>query len=147
MSAPLSEDSEVADAAPVPGFIVDPSRAPLLFVRFDGVVDDVAFASYLGQIRAFVDRGLRYAIVFDASTAGVPTAAQRRMQTDQMRNDFTRIQSLCVGGAFVIPSPLVRGGLTAMLWVQPLPFPHKLVADLPSAEVWCRAQLAKPSVS
>lgn len=130
----------------MPGITVDPSRAPLLFVRFDGVVDDEAFARYLEQVRAFVARGVRYAVVLDATTAGVPTASQRRLQTDQMRNDFTRIQSLCVGGAFVIPSPLVRGGLTAMLWVQPLPFPHKLVADLPSAEAWCQTQLATPVV-
>ena len=90
---------------------------------------------------------MRYAIVLDASTAGVPTPSQRRMQTDQMRTDYERIKRQCVGGAFVIPSQLVRGGLTAMLWVQPLPFAHKVVADLPSAEAWCRAQLASNPVS
>lgn len=124
---------------------VDTSRAPLLFVRFDGGVDDDAFRAYLGQLTAWLDRGERYAIVLDARTATPPPAAQRRMQADMMKSEHTRLNKLCVGGAFVIPSPLVRGALTAILWIQPLPWEHTVVADVETAEAWARNRLQRAS--
>ena len=122
---------------------VDTSRAPLLLVRFDGAVDDDGFRAYLQQLTSWLDRGERYAIVLDARTATPPQAAQRRMQADMMKAEHVRLGKLCVGGAFVIPSPLVRGALTAILWIQPLPWEHTVVADLTTAEAWARNRLGR----
>lgn len=122
--------------------VVDSSRAPLLLVRFDGAVDDDAFRGYLQELTAWLDRGQRYAIVLDARTASPPPAHQRRMQADMIKAEAKRLKQLCVGGAFVIPSPLVRGALTAILWIQPLPWEHTVVADLEAAEAWARNRLA-----
>ena len=83
----------------MPSYRVDTSRPPLLRVHFDGVVDDDAFQRYIDELKAWVDRGERYAML------------------------------------------VVRGALIAMLWVQPLPFPHKVVADVAAADAWCLQQL------
>ncbi len=125
----------------MPSYRVDTSRPPLLRVHFDGVVDDDAFQRYIDELKAWVDRGERYAMLVDATSAGVPGSAQRRMQTDFMESYQQKLKRLCVGAAFVIPAPLVRGALIAMLWVQPLPFPHKVVADVAAADAWCLQQL------
>ena len=53
-----------------------------------------------------------------------------------------RIQLLCVGGAFVISSPIIRGALAAILWMQPLPWPHTVVGDVAAGERWARKKLA-----
>lgn len=126
----------------VPGIFLDTTASPVLLVRFDGVVDDDTFARYISELRAFVAGHPRYAVLLDATTAGVPTASQRRMQTDYIKADIDILRRKCAGGAFVIPSPVVRGGLTAMMWVQQLPFPWTLVPDVAAAQAWCRRQLA-----
>ena len=68
------------------------------------------------------------------------------MQADQMRDDRVRLQAQCVGGAFVLGAPLVRGALTAIFWLQPLPFDHVVVPDEARAESWARARLARAGV-
>ncbi len=123
------------------GITVDTSGAPLLRVTFAGTLDDDAFNAYLAEYRAFLGRGMRYAIVIDASTSGVPSPAQRRLLADSIRDDRPRLRAQCVGGAFVISSTLVRGALTAVLWLQPLPFEYVLVKDVDAAERWCRERL------
>lgn len=121
--------------------VVDTSRAPLLVVRYEGTVDDDAFAAYLAELHRFVERGERYAAVYDASECGVPSKVQRRMQAQALKDDRDRTARLCVGGAFVISSAPVRGALMAILWVQPLPYEHVTVANAAAAEAWALRRL------
>jgi hypothetical protein len=127
-------------------FTVDGSRAPLIVVRFVGTVDDDAFERYLAEYAAVFDAKQRYAVVLDAMEAGVPTARQRARQAAWMGEHDATLRRLCVGGAFAIRSGLVRGALTAILWLQPLPFPYAVVGSVPEAELWARARLLDPSV-
>ena len=45
--------------------------------------------------------------------------------------------------AFVIDSPIVRGALTAILWIQPLPYEHRIVGTRADANAWLRGQLTR----
>lgn len=45
--------------------------------------------------------------------------------------------------AFVLASPLVRGLLTAILWISPMPAPHEIVATVAEAEAWLNERLAR----
>ena len=46
------------------------------------------------------------------------------------------------GGGFVIDNALVRGALTAIMWLAPSAYPHEVFASVDAAERWCREQLA-----
>lgn len=120
----------------------DSSRLPLLVIRFTGVVDDVAFDRYLEQTRERATSGKRYAVLADATNAGVATAPQRKRQADFIKAHRELLAHVCVGNAFVIPNPLVRGVLTAILWLQPLPYDHVVVNGVADGEAWCRKRLA-----
>ncbi len=121
---------------------VDASDDALLRITFVGAVNDHEFDAYLGAYRAFLERGTRYVVLLDASNATVPTPPQRRLQAEFIRIDKPRLAVQCLGGAFVIQSAVVRGGLTAILWLQPLPFDYVLVKTLAEGEAWCRDRLA-----
>lgn len=126
-------------------YVVESTR-PILRVVYEGTVDDEAFAAYLDAYNRFIDENDTYAVILDATKAGVPSAHQRHMQAAFLRDNAERTGRLCVGAAFVIRSGLIRGALTATLWGQPFPFRHVVVATVEDAEQWCHRQLAKSGI-
>ncbi len=124
---------------------IDSSRPPLLVIRFEGVVDDVAFDRYLSDIHELGERrsaGERYAMIIDGRGGGRPTPAQRHRQTEFIKTHSRDLAARCAGAAFVITSAVGRGVLTALLWVQPMPYEHVVVSTMLEAEDWCNKRLA-----
>lgn len=124
---------------------VDVTGFPLVVVTYEGMVDDAEFDAYLAELDRHVLRRQRCAFVFDARNAGRSPATQRRKQAEWMKANDEVLRSYSAGYAFVISSPLVRGALTAILWLQSLPAPFTVVATFSEAERWARAQLQSPS--
>lgn len=124
---------------------VDESRFPVIIVTFEDTVPDAEFDAYLARLDAHVARRIRCAFVFDATRAGRSSATQRRKQADWMRANEHVLRTYSAGYAFVISSPLIRGALTAILWLQPMPAPHVVVPTFEEAERWARGQLEDPS--
>ncbi|MFO0694585.1 MAG: hypothetical protein U0230_13575 [Polyangiales bacterium] len=122
-------------------YVVDRAREPLVVIRYEGGVDDSEFRAYLAQYEALVAAGRRYTVIFDARRASVPNAVQRRMQAQFLEARAGDLSRLCLGGAFVIASPLIRGALTAILFLTPLPFEHVVVPTLEDGERWALARL------
>ncbi len=83
----------------------------------------------------------RTLIVIDASLGPRPTATQRKMRADWINTEAERLAKTCVGVAFVVPSPLVRGALTAIFWVAQLPVPHTVHGSIEKALAWAIQQL------
>lgn len=121
---------------------VDVSRLPLLVIRFQGQVDDEAFGVYIEQITQNLLRGRRYVMLFDASTAGIIGAPLRRRQADFIKQHQAALKRCCVGCAFVISQAPIRGLLTAIFWIQTLPFEHIVVGTVAQAERWCEERMA-----
>ena len=120
---------------------VNDSGFPLVVVTFEGSVEDREFDRYLAHLDTLLERQKRSVIVLDAARATRTPATQRRKQAEWMKENQALLRTYSVGTAFVISSPLVRGGLTAILWLQSLPTPYIVVATLAEAERWARAQL------
>lgn len=113
---------------------VDSSEWPLVRVTYVDTVDDKAFDAYVAQQVEVLDRREPYVILFDARRSGIPTARQRQKIAQFTKDREHDLKRYCKKGVFVIPNPLVRGALTAILWLQPLPFPHDVVASIEEAE-------------
>ena len=120
---------------------IDETRWPLVLVTFDGVSPEPEFDAYLERMATFLDRKTPTATVLDATRAGATPPIQRKKQADWMKTHEASLRRYSAGTAFVISSPMVRGILTAILWMQPMPQEHVVVATLPEAMKWAREKL------
>jgi hypothetical protein len=130
---------------------------PVLRVRFGPRATDEAFEAYLERLEALLAaprerRSERIAILLDASrTIAAGTPSQRRMQAewlDEMRRrrGFAAGDEPSVGLCFVLQRAVVRGGLTAVLWLTRLRSRIHVVATEAEGEAWCRAFVAGEAV-
>ncbi|CAN5298581.1 hypothetical protein BH09MYX1_BH09MYX1_05970 [soil metagenome] len=117
---------------------LDRSKWPVVIVRFVGTPSDEEFARYLAIYDELLAEKQRYGLVFDALAADVPTARRRAMQAKWIRDHSVQLAEYCLAGAFVIGSPLIRGALTAIFWIQPMPFPHVVCGKVEEGERWVR---------
>lgn len=124
---------------------IDDARFPLVVIVFEGIADDREFAGYLAWMDQQLTRRVRCAFVLDATRAGRSPATQRRKQAEWMKANEPTLKKYSAGYAFVIDSALVRGALTAILWLQPMPAAHIVVATIQEAELWASNQLAQPA--
>lgn len=122
-------------------------RKPLIVVRFVGATTDGEFREYLALLERNLEdslgRGTTTAVAIDASDQpNAISAAQRRIQADWIRAHYQSLATACVGTAFVAPTAILRGIITAVFWMQRLPYPYAVVGTLSEAEAWCAGQLA-----
>jgi hypothetical protein len=130
--------------------VVDDSRWPLLTVVWRGSVSNEEFTAYLGAL----DRNLartkeartRTAILMDARGAAATSSVQRKMQADWMKANEHECRRYCAGFAFVLDSAFVRGALTAILWLAPLPAEHIVCATVDEADQWLCQRLRDAGV-
>jgi hypothetical protein len=129
------------------GIQVDESRFPLVVVTFVGQLADHEFDRYLLTMSRVLQRRTKNALVFDALRAAAPTAMQRSKQAAWLKANRDLIVQYSCGSAFVIASAIIRGGLTAILWVSPIPGAHTVVSTLAEGEAWAFGRLAAEGVS
>lgn len=123
-------------------FSYDDSRSPLLIITSTGDATDQEFDAYLTRMTQLLDRGQRYAILFDARHAGRPPPKQRQKQAEWMKTHAPSLRAHNAGIAFVIDNAIVRGALTAILWLSPMASPHRVVATMEQGEHWLTELLA-----
>jgi len=121
-------------------FRVD-ETGPLTTFVFRERVSDADFDKYLSLYDAIVARGEPWVSIFDARDVRPLDSKQVRRQAEWIKRNREALSKLNVGIAFVIPSPMIRGVLKAILWMQPLPQPHVVVASISAAYAWCVLQL------
>ncbi len=125
---------------------IDLNRMPLVIVTWEGACSDDEVQAYLTNMSEVVARPDRRAVIFDASKASPPGATQRRMQGAWLKENKERIQHKTVGTAFVIDSAIIRGGLTAVFWIQGLSTQQLVCATLPEAVQWAEQRLVDAGV-
>jgi hypothetical protein len=122
---------------------LDESGFPLVTVILSGQIKASVLAPYFERVDAWFRSQLRYACVLDISRCQAPTAADRKGITDVMSANEAKVERYCLGAAMVATSPLLRGALTAILWVQPMRHPHAVVATRQEARALCAGWLAE----
>jgi hypothetical protein len=114
---------------------------PIFEVTYVGTVDDATFQRYLDDLVSVLSMRQPYVLLADATRSGAPTAKQRRMQADLIREHEAAFALYCNGAAFVIESALIRGALTAILWAQKLPYEHTVVSTRQDGLAWLATKL------
>ncbi len=126
---------------------IDTSRHPIVTVRFSGYISEPEFDQYLAAMTNVINRSEKTLTILDARHAIRNPASQRKKQADWLKTHEARLRQYSLGTAFVITSPFVRGVLTAILWLQPLPNDYTVVATLEEAEAWAARQLAAAGIA
>ncbi len=124
----------------------DDSRFPIVRVKFEGVATNEEFERYLESMTKLLLRRQINVTVLDASRAGMSPPIQRKRQAEWMKEHDAELRRYSKGTAFVITSTLIRGALTAILWLQPMAVPHVVVATVEEAEAWARGKLREAGV-
>jgi hypothetical protein len=120
---------------------MDATQVPLVRVTVEGRVSDADFRTYLLDSDRLIAAGARYVLLYDLLRAEGVTALQRRLQSEWIHKNEGTLHRLCLGAAFAIDSAIMRGTLTAILWISPLPFEHAVVPSIPEAEAWVRDRM------
>lgn len=110
-------------------------------VRFRGAATDAQFGEYLAAMSALRSSHGKTVVVLDAREAGDTPARQRKMQAEWLDAHRTLLERDSLGTAFVITRGLIRGVLTAILWMSPIPGGHRVFATYEEAERWAVDQL------
>jgi len=127
---------------------VDLSRRPLIVATFVGVPNEAQFVEYLEilatNLRTTLAQSKKTAMILDTTQAPVAAPPRlRQIQAEWLKEHHQGLRLGLVGMGFVIQSALVRGAMTAVMWLQNLPYPYSVCATLDQAERFCAGQLAQ----
>lgn len=108
---------------------------------FRGHITAEVLARYFARLDAWCNSGRSYAAVFDIARTSVPTAAERRHVASEMAAREAAIARHCAGIAIVLTGALLRGAVTAVLWLHPLKHPHAIMATRADGQALCAGWL------
>jgi hypothetical protein len=100
-------------------------------------------------MEGYFARGKKYALIVIAPPgASLPEAKERRAIAEWANRPLVREQSkrLCVGTAVVLTNSLLRGGMTALMWLWKPAVPVEVVGSLEEALDYCINGLSSASV-
>jgi hypothetical protein len=105
-----------------------------------GMQSDRGLDAWLDEYEALLtaarDRGYKLVELLDISRAAPLTAKQRRTQADWNSAHEALMQQALLGVCFVASSVVMRGVITAVLWLKPMPVPHAVCAEIDQAVQW-----------
>jgi hypothetical protein len=119
---------------------------PVVCLEIHGAVSDSEWQRYLRWFEDVIARAHakheRIVLICDTTHATqAVTPLQRKQQAEMIAQN--RYSDVMIGLAAVITNGIVRGAMTALLWIQPLPCEHSIVATRAEAERWARETIRK----
>lgn len=115
--------------------MVGSNHPDIIWVNTPTKLDTTGVERVIGTLEAHLRRPRRYVLLFKLGE-GLPDAAQRKLLTDHMEQHAESITNKVMGLGVVVPSPIARSVMTAILWFAPPAIPHRLFATAPEAEAW-----------
>jgi hypothetical protein len=104
---------------------VDRSNLPMLRLRYVGEYTDAELLVFLRDLTS----------IFEIpATPG--SARQRKLQAEWIQTHEKALQEGFAAAAVVTDSAVIRGTVTAVFWIRPLPFPTHVTATVGAAERW-----------
>jgi hypothetical protein len=123
-------------------FALDVSTFPHVSIALRGSLGLTEAQLVTSTLKAKVfDRAQPYTLLVDATHANVPDAAARQHFAEFSKANSPITKRFCRGEAYILPSAVLRGALTAIMWFSPFEYPHKVFASVDEARAWV-AQVA-----
>lgn len=121
--------------------VVDDSEWPVVRVVWPSSVDGPETERYLSRIRALMDRHEPHGYVHLLPDSGPPSAQVRKMIADYKNQNAAEARVYLKAYAFVVPSAMARGVLTAISWFAKSSYPEKNFDTEAPARAWVDAKL------
>ncbi len=122
--------------------IVKDSTFPLINIKFTGTKStDENFQVYLDQVKACYQKKEKIALIFDASHASIPSFSHQKMQANWLKENEELMKTYCVGTAYIIPNPVIRGILKMIFSLQKQPVPYRIFERKEKGLAWLRERL------
>lgn len=90
----------------------------------------------VSRLREFERAGTQVVTIVDLSKAGGSSPVQRRLQAEWVSKNEVLLRRTTIATAFVAPSSLVAGALTAIFWLKPPPGRYAVFVRLADAIDW-----------
>jgi hypothetical protein len=116
--------------------IIDRKHLPMLQLRYVGDYSDAELSDFLSGLDALLKQPGRKVCVFDLTKAAAGTARQRQLQAAWIAKNEQALTRDFAAAAIVTDSAIIRGTVTAIFWIRPLPFPTNVVATFEAADAW-----------
>jgi hypothetical protein len=122
---------------------LDLSSWPIVVTRpRGGVLQDHELTDYIERFRTEIKRRTgRYVSILDLRDSPTLTPVQRRTISNGMDEDRASTRQ-CVGAAMVFESAIMRGLLTAILWLRQPKYEVKVFGDVQAAKAWACERLS-----
>lgn len=114
---------------------------PVILLTAKGNLTAADGERHLREYRQLLDRNQKFAVICDARETTAAEAKLRKDYAEFLKVNRDDLNRLCKGTAFVISSPLIRGALTAIMWMATMPYPYDIFGSIEEADVWAKAQL------
>ncbi len=116
---------------------------PIAVLTFRGHYEEGAFFSVLDRIQWVIDAQTRFAFIVDAGDAMVHANAIGHMKAVATcwQDNEADLRRYCVGTAFVLRKPMMRGVLRALFKLRAFPAESCVVEELPMATAWVQERL------
>jgi hypothetical protein len=121
---------------------VDADRWPLVVFRFSHEVTLSQLEAYLARQEEMLLRRERSASLVIVESLRMWEPAVVKRQAAWIKEHHDELRRASIGVALVMTSPLARGILKAVLWMQPMPQPHKVCSSVEEALRWVAGRFA-----
>jgi hypothetical protein len=125
---------------------IDADRWPLVIYRFSGEVSLPQLEKYLQKQDELLARHQPTGSLGLAEDMKMWEPALLKRQAAWIKQNEPLLRKYSVGAALVMPSPVVRGMLKAILWMQPMPQPHTVCSNTGDALGWLGARFAEARI-
>jgi hypothetical protein len=134
MSSPPFDVEPVVDAG---WWQADLGRVQVTYI--DQRMKDDAFERYLVMLARTIDESSnteRRCILNDVPDVGSTPAARRKAAAAVLDARRDKLARVTTAYALLTPSALARGALTAVFWLAPPPYPHRVCRNSDEAFAW-----------
>ena len=117
-------------------------HVPIYEFTFPREIDDEDLSAFIEARERWADRA-QYPVawVVQLSSLSHATATQRRMFAEHLKRFEGHDVQWNGGSALIVPSPWLRGLVTAVFWISPPKFRHQAFAKRTDALEWAQLQL------
>lgn len=115
-----------------------------IVVEWPAEIDASELSAHFAEMTGLLEASKRRLVcVVDVTSAKGMNALLRKEAAQGLRGLAARAASRVAGVAYVTGSVAVRGALTAIHWLAPVPFPTTVVATRAEAMRWAEALAAR----
>ena len=122
---------------------IDLEGSPAATFVFPARPTDADIETFLRKNVELLERNISHATIVDMSEVVEANPNQRKVVATFVRDYREELKRLRTCTAFVVPSPLNRGIVTAIMWLQRPPYDFALLPTLADAQKWVSTTLGR----